>query len=241
MHTCAGSPARCQSTVRSSPDWWSACAPPSGIAAPTRAGASRTDGVAIGVAAARGDRRRGRRPADFQRGHSVVVVCNGEIYNYRRTAARAGAPRAPLCDRLGHRGDRPPLRGARRGLRERLRGMFAFALWDRTREQRCCSRAIVSARSRSSTRRAGAALVRLRAASDPRRSAGSPRHRPTRNRSVPSLPVGAVAAKRIRGDRKAPSRPRPDVARGDRIHRSVLEAVAIAIVRLRPRRRKPAG
>ena len=45
--------------------------------------------------------------------------------------ARARGQGAPLPQRLGHRGHRPPLRGARARLpARRLNGMFAFALWD---------------------------------------------------------------------------------------------------------------
>ena len=67
---------------------------------------------------------------------TLHVVQNGEIYNYRELRARARA--------RGHRfrthGDTEviaaPLRGARAtAFAERLRGMFAFAIWDATRRR----------------------------------------------------------------------------------------------------------
>ena len=46
-----------------------------------------------------------------------MVVLNGEIYNYRELRDELQAPRAHARDPGRHRGDRPPLRGVRRGLR----------------------------------------------------------------------------------------------------------------------------
>ena len=57
---------------------------------------------------------------------SIVVVLNGEIYNYRELRAELLRP-ATVLDGLRHRGDRPPLRGFGR-VRPALRGMFAFAV-----------------------------------------------------------------------------------------------------------------
>ena len=66
---------------------------------------------------------------------SVVAVCNGEIYNYRELAAELVAqgvnlPSGSDVEVIPHLYQRHGL-----GFVHRLRGMFAFALWD-TREQR---------------------------------------------------------------------------------------------------------
>ena len=62
---------------------------------------------------------------------TVHVVQNGEIYNYEELRARARARGPPVPHALGHRGARARLRGVgRRRSRERLRGMFAVAIWD---------------------------------------------------------------------------------------------------------------
>jgi asparagine synthase (glutamine-hydrolysing) len=75
----------------------------------------------------------GQQPL-FNEDHSVVVVYNGEIYNYGELI--------PELTRLGHvfrtRSDTEVIVHAweqwGEACVERFRGMFAFALWDRTRE-----------------------------------------------------------------------------------------------------------
>lgn len=66
---------------------------------------------------------------------SIVAVCNGEIYNYRELAADLVAQGVSL--RSGSDVEVIPHLYQRHGLGfvHRLRGMFAFALWD-SREQR---------------------------------------------------------------------------------------------------------
>ena len=89
----------------------------------------------------------------FNEDGSVVVVLNGEIYNFRELRERAARTRPPLRHAVRHRGHRPPLRGARRRLRaSTCAGMFAFALWDAPPAAARCWRATASARSRCSTR-----------------------------------------------------------------------------------------
>src|SRR6476646_6496578 len=80
------------------------------------------------------DVEHGRQPIDNEDG-SVWVVLNGEIYNYRDLRA--------LLQTKGHafktRTDTETIVHAYEewgaGCVERLRGMFAFALWDRRRRQ----------------------------------------------------------------------------------------------------------
>ena len=89
------------------------------------------DGVQLGAQRlAVVDLETGDQPV-FNEDRSVVVVLNGEIYNYRE-----------LREELSHRGHRFSTRGDTEVVAhlyeelgeacvERLRGMFAFALWDR--------------------------------------------------------------------------------------------------------------
>ena len=61
----------------------------------------------------------------------IQVVQNGEIYNYAELRARLERAGHTFSHAERHRGARAPLRGARPGFVEQLRGMFAIALWDR--------------------------------------------------------------------------------------------------------------
>jgi len=102
---------------------------------PDSHGAFTDDGVGLGVQRLRViDLETGDQPI-YNEDESVVIVLNGEIYNYRE-----------LRDELEQRGHRFKTKGDTEvivhlyeevGERcvERLRGMFAFALWDR-RERR---------------------------------------------------------------------------------------------------------
>ena len=79
----------------------------------------------------------------------LVLVFNGEIYNYRSLTAELTAAGAHLRHPLRQRG--ASCTGGRSGgagLLPRLRGMFAFALWDRTRRTRWSARGIRSGSNR---------------------------------------------------------------------------------------------
>ena len=80
------------------------------------------------------DRSGGRQPL-LNEDESAVVVCNGEIYNYRELAsalaARGHVFRSQSdCETLVHAYEDDGERFV-----ERLRGMFAFALWDERRRK----------------------------------------------------------------------------------------------------------
>ena len=59
------------------------------------------------------DLETGNQPIANEDG-SVQVVFNGEIYNFRELRRELEARGPPLRDARRHRGDRAPLRGARR-------------------------------------------------------------------------------------------------------------------------------
>ena len=142
---------------------------------------------------------------------SVWVVQNGEIYNYRELREELAA--------AGHRfrtnGDTEVLVHAYEQygplFAERLRGMFAVAIWD-AREQR-----LVLARDRFGIkplyyRVAGRhALVRLRAEGAAPAARLLARDRPRRARGVPRPRDGARAADDLRRHAQAARRPRPDL------------------------------
>ena len=70
---------------------------------PDSRGLFSDDGVALGVTRlAVIDVEGGDQPIANEDG-SVVVVCNGEIYNYRELRAELDAPRPPLLDRVRRR------------------------------------------------------------------------------------------------------------------------------------------
>ena len=101
---------------------------------PDGVGAWWSDGPACGL----GHRRlaiidlsdRGAQPMTDADG-ALVIVFNGEIYNYRELRARARGARRALPHRFRHRGAAAPLRATTaRRWSQRLRGMFAFAIWD---------------------------------------------------------------------------------------------------------------
>ena len=132
-----------------------------------------------------------RRPADRQRGRHASARCSTASCTTTRAAARLGAARAPVRDRLGHRGARAPLRGARpRRSSTGLRGMFAVALWDaRAPAARARARPVRDQAARLRARRA-AAGVRVRA-----QGAAARCRRPARR----STPTRSSSTSRERG------------------------------------------
>ncbi|MFL5866581.1 MAG: asparagine synthase (glutamine-hydrolyzing) [Thermoleophilaceae bacterium] len=131
---------------------------------PDSRGVFAEDGVALGVARlAVIDVEGGDQPLRNEDG-SVVVVCNGEIYNYRE-----------LRDELIRRGHRFSSRSDTEviahlyeelgeGCVERLRGMFALAIWDRRARRLLLARDRVGKKPLFYAERAG----RLWFASEPR-------------------------------------------------------------------------
>ena len=118
---------------------------------------------------------------------TVVVVQNGEIYNYRELTQRARARRAPLPHALRHRGARARLRGVGRRPRERLRGMFAVALWDAPRAAARARTRPLRHQAALLPRRRRRAVVRVRArrAAAAARSTSTPSRRSSRSTSSP--------------------------------------------------------
>ena len=123
------------------------------------------------------------------------------------SCAPAAGARPHAAHRGRHRGHRPPLRGARRGLRRRTcDGMFAFAIWDARRRR--LLRRPRPARDQAAVlaRRRRAAAVRLRDQGDAAPSRRGRLGRPRRARRVPAAQVRPVAADDVRRHRLAAAR-----------------------------------
>ena len=145
-------------------------------------------------------RRRRRRPAAARpRTARSRLIANGEIYNHAELRAELEARGHRFATQLGLRGDRPPLRGARRRLRPPPQ---------RHLRVRALGRAARAARGRPRPVRRQAALLGARAAggspSRPRSARCSPpasarrRARPRRARPLPRLALRARAAHAVR-------------------------------------------
>ena len=91
---------------------------------------------------------RGAQPMTSADG-KLVITFNGEIYNYRELRAALEAKGYRFLTRDRYRGLLQLYAEKGEAMVHDLRGMFAFALWDAGREQRFCSRAILTASSPS--------------------------------------------------------------------------------------------
>ena len=102
--------------------------------------ASRLATVGCPRPSATGDWRSSTRlraaPSRWRRGRRYWITYNGELYNFRDAARRAGARGTPVPHRVRHRGAARAVR-ARTGRRcsSDLNGIFAFAIWDAERRE----------------------------------------------------------------------------------------------------------
>ncbi len=182
------------------------------IAAPTIAACSPTGPAALGAARLSIiDVAGGHQPISID-GGAVTVVQNGEIYNYVELRDELERARTPLRDGLRHRGDRAPLRDrGRRAASQKMRGMFAVAIWD------AAARAAgAGARSR---RQEAALLLRARTASCC--SARRPRRFSRRSPTCPPVSAAALLdVLHVRLRRRAPARSSRACSRLDAGHRA---------------------
>ena len=190
----------------------------SSTAVPTRAGMFLDAGVGLGIQRLRViDLETGDQPIYNEDG-SVVVVLNGEIYNYAELRARAAPARATASP---PKGDTEVIvhlyeeHGA--DCVRHLHGMFAFALWDSARRRLLARPRPVGKKPLFYAHARRRAELRLRAARAARRTRRS-RASSTPPRSTPTCAYGYVPAPQshLRAVSQAAARPHARAARTGR-------------------------
>ena len=110
-------------------------------------------GVGLGIQRLRVvDLETGDQPI-YNEDRTVVVVLNGEIYNFQELRDDLRRARPPIRDRRRHRDDRPPLRGARRRTASAICTGCSRSRSGTRVANGCSSLATASARSRCSIER----------------------------------------------------------------------------------------
>ena len=201
---CAGSPA--SHGPRALP--WSArrssgCARRRRTAGRTPAACTSMTGIGLGIQRLRViDLVTGDQPIHNEDG-TVTVVLNGEIYNFRELRRRLSGNGHTLRHRGRHRGDRPPLRGARAGVRARAARDVRVRPVGQPQAPAAAGARPGRQEAAVLLRAPGRAQLRLGAAGADAGPGGPARDRPPGARRLPGLRLRAGADERVRGGAQA--------------------------------------